>query len=99
MDAAALQMVLGVVPTRKSIWSRISTSKDDHLSTVRGNSLGNQWKRSRYARRVRRPLLVSPPDGAPHVALFLPFGCSKGRQSAAKPGKGRMRKIAKFCAG
>jgi hypothetical protein len=30
------------------------------------------------------------------VALFLPFGSSKGRQSAAKAGKGRNRKTARF---
>jgi hypothetical protein len=38
-------------------------------------------------------------EGVLDVALFLPFGNSKGRQSSAKPGKWRNRKIARFCGG
>jgi hypothetical protein len=35
----------------------------------------------------------------PEVALFLPFNCRKGRQSAAKPGIRRNREIIRFFAG
>ena len=62
-------------------------------------------RRAQSAGGARRDLRVSdlhkgwPSDGAEEVALFLPFGSSKERQSAAKAGIRRNRKTARFCAG